>query len=250
MSGLAAFARELTAAECEAPMGVVAPDGQVSAKRFSVYRNNAASTLIEALGDNFPLCRALVGERFFDAMAAVHMREHPPRSPILFRYGDTFPDFAAAFPPAAGVPYLADVARLEWAWLRAFHATDATPLAAAALGDFPSERLGELRVSLHPALALISSPYPIVSIAARLRAGDDLAGLDMEAGEDALVTRPALEVELRDLPPGAAAFIAALREVPLGPAAEAGTATEGFDLSANIAGLFAAGGVIHLELEP
>ena len=250
MSALCDFAERLTAPETAVPAGVVAPDGTPSAKRFSVYRNNTASTLIEALGDNFPLCRALVGERFFNAMAAEHMRRHPPRSPILFRYGDTFADFAAAFEPARSVPYMPDLARLEWLWLQCHHAADAEPIPADALAAFEVERLGEVRVTLHPALAVLSSPFPVVSIAERLRADADLAGLDMGEGEDALLTRPAFDVELRRLPPGAFAFLAALRDRPLGPAAEAGAAVDGFDLPANIAALFAVGGVASLKPEP
>ena len=249
MSGLGEFAAGLATPEARVPDGVVAPDGSTSARRFAVYRNNTAATLIEALGDNFPLCRALVGERFFDAMAEVHMRAHPPRSPILFRYGDTFADFAAGFAPAASVPYLADLARLEWAWLQSHHAADATPLAADALAALDPQALAAVRVVLHPALAVLRSAFPVVSIAARLRADDDLAGLDMGRGEDALLTRPALDVELRDLPPGAFEFIRTLGDARLGDAAEAGAAVEGFDLSANLAALFAVGGVAHLELD-
>ena len=247
MSGQREFAAGLTGDAV--PSGVVGPDGAPSPRRFSVYRNNVASTLIEALGDNFPLCRSLVGERFFDAMADVYRREHPPRSPILFRYGDTFPDFAAAFAPARSVPYLADLARLEWAWLQSHHAADAVPLDAGALAAFAPDALAALKVTLHPALAIVRSRYPIVSIATRLRADDDLAGLDLTEAQDALLTRPALDVALRLLPPGAFAFIEALAGQPLGSAAEIASAVRGFDLAANIAALFEVGAVIHLESE-
>ena len=249
MSALAPFAAALTVPDAPIPAGVVAPDGSPSRRRFAVYRNNTASTLIEALGDNFPLCRALVGERFFDAVAAEHMRLHPPRSPILFRYGGTFPDFAAGFPPAAGVPYLADLARLEWAWLEAHHEADAPALRADALAAFAPEDLACIRVTPHPALRTVRSRFPIVSVAARLRADEDLAGLDMGGGEDALVTRPELEVGMHALPPGARDFIEALRTAPLGAAADAASRVEGFDLSGNIAALFGVGGVTRLELE-
>ena len=64
------------------------------------------------------MVRLLVGEEFFRAMAQIHVRAHRPRSPLMFEYGDELPDFIAGFPPAADVPYLADVARLEIAWSR------------------------------------------------------------------------------------------------------------------------------------
>ena len=246
MSALGAFADALVAppeAAEGAPDGVVTPTGAPAPRRFAVYRNNRVSTLVEALAGNFPLCRVLVGERFFDAMALVYTDRHPPRSPLLFRFGDAFAAFAAGFEPARSVPYLADLARLEWAWLEAHHAADAPALPASVLAAVPVDALGALRLHLHPAVALVRSPFPVVTIAARLRADRDLAGLDMARGEDALVTRPELDVELRALPPGGFEFIEALARHPLGEAAERGATVSGFDLAANIAGLFAAGGV-------
>ncbi|MDA8870118.1 DNA-binding domain-containing protein [Rhizobiaceae bacterium] len=249
MSGFSGFAAALTAPDGSVPVGVTAPDGSPSSKRFSVYRNNRASTLIEALSDNFPLCQAIVGERFFEAMAQVFAREHPPTSPILFHFGQDFAAFADAFEPAESVPYLADVARLEWAWLQAFHARDVTPTVAASMSRIEPEALEHAFLTLHPALTVLRSSYPVVSIVARLRAGSDLKGLDMAENEDALITRPGFEVELRQLPPGAYEFITNLQTHKLGETVELMATVEGFDLSTNLAALFEVGGVAAISME-
>ena len=246
--GLSDFAEAVIAPEAAIPPGVTDAVGRVSRKRFGVYRNNVSSTMIEALGDNFPACREIVGGRFFDAVADAYHRAHPPRSPMLFRFGDTFAAFLDTFEPAASVPYLADVARVEWAWLEAFHAADATVASAEALGAIAPERLADMRLVPHPAVRTVRSSWPVVAIVSRIRNDRDLADLDMGRGEDALVTRPDVTVELRTLPPGASVFLDALRTLPLGEAASRAAEVEGFDLAANIAGLFEAGAIADVEL--
>ena len=129
----AEFTTSLLRAEFPAPRGIVVRPGADPAHRFSVYRNNVVSGLVRALESRFPVVERLVGEEFFRAMAQVFVAEDPPRSPVLFRYGTTFPDFVARFEPASAVPFLADVARLELARGRAYHAADVRPL---ALEDF------------------------------------------------------------------------------------------------------------------
>src|SRR5438045_6518229 len=97
-------------------------------------------------------------------MALVYVREQPPRSPQLTTYGDELPAFIAAFEPAREVPYLADVARLEAARTRAYHAADAKPLAPAALSGGLPEALAGMRFILHPSAEIVASDYPVVTI--------------------------------------------------------------------------------------
>lgn len=96
--------------------------------RFAVYRNNVAVALIDSLRSRFPVTARLVGDDFFTASARIYASDHPPRDAVLIRWGDTFADFLASFPPAAGLPYLSDIARLETAWNQAYHAADALSL--------------------------------------------------------------------------------------------------------------------------
>ena len=89
----------------------------------------------------FPATRRITGPDFFRAMARFHVRATPPTSPLLFEYGRDFPDFIERLRACAAMPWLADVARIERAWLDAYHAADAAPLAAEALASVPPERL-------------------------------------------------------------------------------------------------------------
>ena len=175
----------------------------------------------------------------------------PPRSPVLLRYGAGFPAFVAGFPPAAPVPYLADMASLEWAWHAAYHAEDAAPL---PLGDLARavEHAEDAALSLHPSLGVVRSLYAIVSIFELNTQAGEVPATRLEGGEDALVVRPKLEVEVRRLPPGGASFILALRETKaLGEAAAiAANEVPGFELETNLAGLIASGAIIGVAVDP
>ncbi len=101
------------------PQGLIGPDGEPSAKRFAVYRNNVVVGLAAVLKAAFPAVCRIVGDEFFAAMARIYVSREPPGSPIMLDYGAGFADFVGGFEPAAGLPYLRDVARLERAWVEA-----------------------------------------------------------------------------------------------------------------------------------
>lgn len=214
-------------------------------KRFDVYRNNVVASLIEALRTSFPIVERLVGEEFFKATARAYIDHEPPRSPLLFLYGQTLGDFLDGFPPAASVPYLGDVARLEWARLSAFHAEDRDPVGIEGLSEVPPEQLGDVTFELHPSLTLLSSRWPAFSIWAASAGLAQQDQVDMSRAEQLAVIRPGYEVDTRLLPVGGHGFIAALLGgATLGEAAEhAAAQSDDFDLSLHLNGLFNLGAV-------
>jgi hypothetical protein len=237
------FADALLNADRPVPYGITAHNAAVPTRRFAVYRNNLVVGLRKALKGRFPVVEKIVGEEFFAAMALVFVKEQPPRSPQLATYGDVFPAFIAAFELARELPYLADVARLEAARTRSYHAADATPVGAGHFAALNTHAVGGIRVGMHPSTEIVRSPYPIVTIWAMNSGEQELAPIENWRGEDALVSRPYLEVEVRALPPGGAAFVFALAAGwPLGEAAEAALADDpNFDLTGNLAGLIDSG---------
>lgn len=240
------FAAALLDRASQLPGGIVSHSSARPIKRFGVYRNNVASGLAQALAIRFPAAEAIVGQEFFAAMARAYIEREPPCSPVLLHYGASFAAFVAGFAPAQGLPYLADIVRLENARIEAYHAADSEPLAPAALADIATDRVGALTFKFHPSSALVRSAYPIVTIWA-MNAGElPLAPVSDWSGEDALVVRPRLEVLTRRLPPGGAVFLETLvRGETLLAAGEAALEeAEQFDLSANLAGMFEAGLVI------
>jgi Putative DNA-binding domain len=224
------------------PPGFGAPQPPTAHRRFAVHRNNMVAGLVSGLRERFPVVEKIVGEEFFAAMARAFVRQSPPRSPVLARYGDELADFLAGFPPARELPYLADVARLEAARTRAYHAADIAPLDVAAFAALGPAEVDSVRLELHPSVEIVCSPHPIVAIWAMNSGARPLAPIDDWRGEDALVARPRLQVEVRALPAGGAAFLLALAGgAPLGEAAaRALLACGDFDLTLNLAGLIEA----------
>ncbi len=240
------FARALLDPDRPVPTELTSHIARHPHKRFAVYRNNVVVSLVNALRAKFPATERIVGDEFFAAMAQVFVNARPPRSKILHTYGDDFGDFIATFEPAASVPYLADVARLEAARTRAYHAADAQPLTPADFSTIDPQSVGTLRLTLHPSLQVLRSPYPMVTIWA-MNAGEmELGPVDLDTAEDALVIRPHLEVTVHRMPPGGAAFLEALADgLHLGNAAERAMADDArFDLTANLSGLIGSGAVI------
>ncbi len=231
------------------------PDGfsEAAVRRFRIYRNNVRVALIEALAAAYPAVLRLVGEPFFHRMAGVYAAAEPPRRRTLNLYGENFADFVAGFAPAGGLPYLADVARLERAVLEARHAADVPaldPAAAAALGS----GLASARLIPHPAARLVRSEYPVAEIwRANTAEAPPPDGLVLTAGAaGALVLRPALSLSVEALAPGRCAFAETLLEGgdPAAAHAAAASLEEDFDVILAFRELLSAGAFAGVAKEP
>jgi hypothetical protein len=237
-----AFARALLDPDVATPAVVAGPKSKAAVKRYNVYRNNVTVSLINALAAAFPATLRITGADFFRAMARFYVRATPPTSPLLFDYGRDFPDFIERYEYAQSVPWLADVARIERTWLDAYHAADVQPLMPHELADIPSDRLVNTVLKPHPATRVIRSRFSAVTIFTASRSDAPASRVEVVEPEDALLTRPALEVEVRRLPPGAAIFLSRLMTgESIGAAASAAfSESPSFDLAANIRGLLEA----------
>ena len=229
--------------EYQTPAGVVGPNGKRAVLRYNVYRNNVIVSLIDALAAIFPATQRITGVEFFRAMARFHIRATPPTSPLLFEYGRDFPRFIETYEYAQPMPWLADIARVERAWLDAYHAADMPPLAGPELAAISPEALADAVFEPHPATRIVRSEFPAMSIFVMNRGDGPVGRIQNVVPEDALVTRPDQEVAVRLLPPGGADFLTQLMSGdPLGEAAAVALeASPDFDLPNNIAGMIEAG---------
>jgi hypothetical protein len=189
------------------PAGLLARDPAEVERRFAVYRNNVAMALGEALASRFPVIRRLVGEAFFAAMARLYTDTDRPKSPVLAEWGAGFAGFLEGFPPLAAYPYLGDVARIEFARGRAFHAADRLPVDPATVAGADPQRVW---LVLHPSVMLLRLAHPAVSIWARNQPGGEALPLG-KGPEAALILRDAaFQVPVRALGAGDAALLRAV----------------------------------------
>lgn len=203
MNNLHALQQQFTAyvfdhADAEALFADITPNGFSAQQRLNVYRNNTRLGLTEALKANFPVVEKLVGEAFFKALAAAFIQKYPPATGCLQEYGRDFAHFIANFPPARPLPYLADVARLEWLWQEAYHEADQGKMMLNRLTAIPQTRHADLCLCSHPSLRLLVSSYPIHRIWMLNQDGSDhCETIDLGLGGDKLlVFRPEQDVEV------------------------------------------------------
>jgi hypothetical protein len=187
---LAEFAAALRDPAKPAPAALRGVDEAAAARRFAVHRNNVAVALATALAANHPVTAALVGEDFFTAMAMAFFSEHPPTSPILSSCGEGFASWLECFPPVAGLPYLADVARLERAVTGMLEEDEED----AVCPDHIQTRLqaanapGRFRLRLQPALRVLRFDHGVVSLwLAHGRDEAALAEVDVHTPEHCLL---------------------------------------------------------------
>jgi len=158
---------------------------------IDVYRNNYRGNLHDTLAGAFPVIKQLVGDEFFRFMTRKFIEKFPSHSGNLHHYGADMADFVASFEPALELPYLPDVAALEWACHRAYFAEDAPTLDIARLAQIPPEHYPDLILRTHPFCHLLRSRYPVVAIwhAHQPGAADDFQ-IDLDSGSSlALVGR-------------------------------------------------------------
>lgn len=187
--------------------------GKLTAARcLAVYRHNVLTNLRGALTDVFPVVQRIVGDAFFRHAADQFIHATPSQSGDLNQFGREWPAFLADYPHAKELPYLADVARLEWAWHECFHAEDAAPLDFGRLAAIDPEKHGALFFGLHPAVRLLASAFPVMRIWQINQT--DYAGdqkIDWQSGGETLLVRRegdvGVEVVIQSLPAGAWRFL-------------------------------------------
>jgi hypothetical protein len=178
-------------------------------ERIAVYRGNVIGASVKALANVYAVIAKIVGAGFFEGMAREYLRRHPSVSGDLNALGAHFADFVAEFPHVQDLPYLPDVARMEWRAHLAYYAPDDALLDLARFAAVPPDAHARLRLTLAAGSALLESPWPLARIWEVHQ--DDYAGefaVDLASGpERILVHRPRFRVHVEALTPGAFAFL-------------------------------------------
>jgi len=224
------------------PVGLVAPGGGPVGRRFAVHRATSTLGTIAALATRHPVLERLLGTETFATLARAFLAVDRPRSALLLGWGDGLPDFVAAHPDLADWPWLADVARLEVAWIRAHHAADATPLGLTDLARLDAESLAACRIVLHPSLETLASPWPVATLWEAKGEAIDFAA----EAERMVIVRPEADVHVHRTSAAGLAFVEALAAgADLTTAAgNAATLEPDFDAGTHLVGLVRLGAVV------
>lgn len=186
---------------------------KIAEQRLSIYRNNVIHSLTAALAAQFPVVKKLVGEAFFLALARDYVRAQPPQQPSLTYYGETFPDFITGHAHCRPLPYLPDVATLEWLFRKVLHAADEPVLLPQELAALDPEQLEDVSLQVRRATALFSSTYPVVKIREEnLKDDPGPVNLDDSIPSNALILRQDYNVAVINLNPSAFLLLAELNQ--------------------------------------
>lgn len=156
-------------------------DGLPADEQLAIYRNSHFGGLTNALAETYPAIKLLVGEQFFGAMVWQYIKSQPSQHYDLNQYGQSLTGFIENFRPADGLPYLADVAHLEWAWHLAFYAADYQPVTEADLHQLALDEYEQFSFCLPDSAQLLSSPYPVHEIW-EVAQNDDDSSVDLDKG--------------------------------------------------------------------
>jgi uncharacterized protein (UPF0276 family) len=220
----------------------LAPHAQLE-HRFALYRGNLSATWHKVLAAAYPVIAQLVGEPFFEALSKAYGRAHPSDSGDLNRFGAHFAAFLAGFPHVAELPYLPDMATLEWTLHRAHYAPDAPAATAETLAAMAPEAFEQCAPGLHPACTPLALPSNVVVLWQAHQQDGPPFPQDMAVPAYCVVTRPRWKTAVTPLPAASHAALAVLRDGgSFGEALDAAfDADDDFDMAGQLQCWLAAG---------
>ena len=236
------FGAALTSGDSAAIEPYIRAAGIEPARRIAIYRNNWRENCLATLAAAYPVLNQLVGDAYFRQMSQEFQDVCPSQAGNLQHLGAPLAGFLQQRFAGTEFEYLADVARLEWAYQEVLVAADHDRLDVRRLVDVGQSCWPELGFALHPATRLVRSDFPVLTIWSAHQPGADGSSapaidhttIDLGAGgEYVLLRRTDREVELRRLSRAEFAFLEALaRGSSLAAAADAaGTVDPAFDLA-------------------
>jgi hypothetical protein len=180
---------------------IIERNGLTPDARIHIYRSSVIGIQTDALAAVYPVIQRLVGEKFFKTLGRDYLSKYPSPSGDLHDLGAEMPEFLSILPAVSELPYLKDVARLEWAWHRVFHAADDTDLDLQSLADISADNQGNIVFSLRKGARLLESDYPIHRIWEVNQegySGDETVNLD-EGDIKLIVWRQGFELHIEPL---------------------------------------------------
>lgn len=198
------------------------PAGTVAA-RWEVYESGLVERAAEAVANDYPALAKVIGPGPLRSLTGRYTRRFPPGSYDLGRVGDRLAGFLETDELTSGLPFLPDLARLEWAVAEAFVSSDEPPLRWEDLERLGAEAAADLSLRLRPGVTVLRSEWPIHDIWARR--DDPPSDIDIPLRDrpgSVLVARRGFDIVCRTLdPPSVAVAEAAAGGRPLAEVLEA-----------------------------
>lgn len=129
--------------------------------RLAIYSDAYFSRIAEALRTDFEATYQTLGEETFFELVSAYIKEFPSTSTSIEEVGAKFPDFIRKLDPGIGLPYLSELAQIEWALIEAFYADDLLPFNPNSLNTIPHSSWNMVKLIMDPSIRLIETSWPV-----------------------------------------------------------------------------------------
>jgi hypothetical protein len=170
--------------------GALAHDAATARIRLGAYTGGYPARLEEALAEAYPALRHVLGGETFAAMVGRYLPAVPAGIYNLNDVGAPLPAWLATDDVARAVPFAPDLARLELAVQRAFHATLLPPVDATPLASWTPDDWDRAVVRFQAGVAPVRSAWPIHDVwQARTQPRDTIGVVLEDRPQDLIVAR-------------------------------------------------------------
>jgi putative DNA-binding protein len=214
MAGLIVDAAQLNALAHEpAPASWLSvPGSDAGMERLRVYAGGYPVRVQEALAETYPAVAHLVGDGAFAGLVRRFAAAVPLHSYNLNDAGRELPQFLRRDRLTADLPFLPDLAELEWHVARAFHAHEQAPLDPAAVAGWGLDEWQHAVMRFQPWVALVTSDWPIRELWECRETPVEAIDIDLRGrGDRVLVRRAGYAVACESLEEHEADVLSALR---------------------------------------
>lgn len=171
-------------------IALVKPNSRLSSwGRLEIYNRSYWSRVLDALGEDFPGVRAVVGAQRFERLRRAYLHDCPSESFTMRNLGRHLAAWMERNPALVGPRYelALDMARLEWAEIESFDAAEYEPLSPSEIAALEAASTLQLQPHLQTMKASHEVDYLLREIRDSVkRAGDGAAAADASADMNAL----------------------------------------------------------------
>ena|SRR3990167_2843633 len=147
--------------------GVIAPqivstETLPALERLSIYGNAYKARLLEALASNYPFMHTYLGDEEFYALAMAYIAKQPSSYRSIRWYGDTFPEFTRQSELSQSLPYIGEIAELDWMMTLVFDAKDADIVTLEQMALISPDVWADMRFVFHSSVHRLQFGWNIV----------------------------------------------------------------------------------------
>lgn len=138
--------------------------GEPGEARLSVYAQGYRERIREALAEAYETIHHVLGESAFRELALAYAQHVPSHDYNLSFAGRHLAAFLAPYPLTKELPFLPDLARLEWKMVEVFHSFEEPSFDPSSVAAFSLEEWSGARLQFQPSVRLMHSAWPIRDI--------------------------------------------------------------------------------------